>query len=64
MTEDMNGLESLLSQGHDAEDGSEDVAVEVVDVADDSLEAVDAVDAMDGTDDVVAAEDVETPEGE
>ena len=24
MTEAMNGLESLLSQGHDAEDGSED----------------------------------------
>ena len=49
------------------EDGSEDVAVEVVDVedvADDSLEAVDAVDAIDGTDDAVAAEDVETPEGE
>ena len=44
------------------EDGSEDVAVELVDVADDSLEAVDAVDAIDGTDDAAAAEDVETPE--
>lgn len=64
---DFEGAEDFSEFEDELEDGSEDVAVEVVDVedvADDSLEAVDAVDAIDGTDDAVAAEDVETPEGE
>ena len=61
---DFEGAEDFSEFEDELEDGSEDLVVEVVDVADDSLEAVDAVDDIDGTDDAVAAEDVETPEGE
>ena len=61
---DFEGAEDFSEFEDELEDGSEDVAVEVVDVADDSLEAADAVDAIDGIDDAFAAEDVETPEGE
>lgn len=64
---DFEGAEDFSEFEDELEDGSEDVAVEVVDVEDvagDSLELVDAVDAVDASNDAVAAEDVETPEGE